>query len=176
MEFTGKVYGISQDYATGAFIISFTVNEKNTVVAGYDTIKDIDKLDIKAVKHRGKRSLDANAYAWVLMSKIASALNTSKEEVYEEMLCRYGELYEDDEGYITITIKATVDIEKIPGHWQFIKDNGAFKAYAKIKGSSEYNTKEMSVFIDGIVSEAKELGIETLTPAELEQMKVGWKA
>ena len=41
-------------------------------------------------------------------------------------------------------------------------------------GSSTYNTKEMSVLIDGIVYEAKELGIETLPPDELERMKVEW--
>ena len=41
-------------------------------------------------------------------------------------------------------------------------------------GSSTFNTKEMSVFIDGIVSECKELGIETLTSEELERMKAAW--
>lgn len=176
MEFIGRVSGISQDYATGAFTVSFTTNNKNAVVSGYETIKDIDKLDIKAVKHRKKRSLDANAYAWVLMSHMAYVLNTSKDEVYEEMLHRYGRLYEDDEGYIIITVKETVDIGKLSGHWQLLKTNGEFKAYAQIKGSSEYDTKEMSDFIDGIVSEAKELGIETIPPMELERMKAGWKA
>lgn len=172
MEFTGKVIGISQDYATGTYAVSFSVNEPDVVRSGYDSIKDIAILDIKAVKHREKRSLDANAYAWVLMSKIATVLRTSKEEIYEEMLRRYGVLYEDDGGYITVTVKASVDMNKIDGHWQLIKDNGTFKAYAMIKGSSEYDTKEMSSFIDVIVSEAKEMGIETLTPNELEQMKV----
>lgn len=47
--------------------------------------------------------------------------------------------------------------------------------YAKLKGTSEYDTKEMSRFIDGIVSEAKELGIETLPPDEVARMKREWK-
>lgn len=175
MEFTGKVVGLNQDYSTGSYTISFLVNETKAVLSGYDAIKNMDKLDIKAVKHREKRSLDANAYAWVLMSKIAAVLQTSKEEVYEEMLRRYGVLYEDDSGYITITVKAAVNMSKVDGHWQLIKDNGTFKAYAMIKGSSQYNTKEMSTFIDGIISDAKELDIETLTPAELERMKASWK-
>lgn len=176
MEFTGKVAGISQDYLTGSLTISFTVNEKAAVVSGYDSIKDVDRLDVRAVKHREKRSLDANAYAWVLMSKIAAELTTSKEEVYEEMLRRYGVLYEDEDGYITITVKSSVDVSKIEGHWQFLRENGSFKAYAMIKGSSQYDTREMSGFIDGIVYEAKELGIETLAPRELELMKVRWRA
>lgn len=174
MQFTGKVAGLVQDYATGTFTISFTVNERTSVTFGYDSIKDLDKLDVKAVKHREKRSLDANAYAWVLMSKIADALGTSKEEVYEEMLRRYGVLYEDEDGYITITVSNKVDMGKVDGHWQLIRQGEKFKAYAMIKGSSQYDTKEMSRFIDGIVSDAKELNIETLTPMELERMKVGW--
>lgn len=105
MEFTGKVSGISRDYMTGLLTISFSVNESGVVLAGYDAIKDTEVLDIRAVKHKKKRSLDANAYAWVLMSKIAAILRTSKEEIYEEMLRRYGFLYEDDGGYITVTVK-----------------------------------------------------------------------
>ena len=78
-------------------------------------------------------------------------------------------------GYITITVKSTVDMSRIEGHWEKIRDNGTFAAYAMIKGSSEYDTKEMSVFIDGVVSEAKELGIQTETPEEIERLKALWQ-
>ena len=43
------------------------------------------------------------------------------------------------------------------------------------KGSSEYDTREMSIFIDGIVSEAQGLGIDTRTPEELAEMKSLWE-
>lgn len=176
MEFTGRAVGVVKDYGdSGKFKITFEVNEDAAIKEHYDSIKDLDKLLIKAVKYRQKRSLDANAYAWVLMSKIAAVLNTSKEEVYEEMLRRYGVLYEDEAGYITITVKSTVDMSRIEGHWEKIRDNGTFAAYAMIKGSSEYDTKEMSVFIDGVVSEAKELGIQTETPEEIERLKALWQ-
>jgi hypothetical protein len=33
----------------------------------------------------------------------------------------------------------------------------------------------MSIFIDGIVNEAEEMGIGTITPDELERMKTDWK-
>ena len=55
------------------------------------------------------------------MSKLAEVLHTSKEEVYEEMLRRYGTLYEDGEGYITITLKSSIPIEKLEGHWLCIR-------------------------------------------------------
>jgi hypothetical protein len=51
-----------------------------------------------------------------------------------------------------------------------------FTHYKVYKGSSEYDTREMSIFIDGIVSEAKQLNIETLTPKELENLKNSWRA
>lgn len=42
-------------------------------------------------------------------------------------------------------------------------------------GSSTYNTKRMSRLIDMIVEDCKELGIETLTPQQLDAMKERWK-
>lgn len=176
MEFTGRAVGVVKDYGgSGKFRITFEVNEDAAIKEHYDSIRDLDKLSIRAVKFRKKRSLDANAYAWVLMTKIAAVLNTSKEEVYEEMLHRYGQLYTDDSGVITITVKNTVDMSKIEGHWQKIKGNDKFTGYAMIKGSSEYDTKEMSDFIDGVISEAKELGIQTETPDEIARMKALWQ-
>lgn len=175
MNFTGKVAGIAVDWQTGQYTITFTCNEPDVVKQNYDGIKDLEKLDIKVVKHRKKRSLDANAYAWVLMGKLAHILGTSKDEVYKEMLRRYGVLYEDEDGHITITAKNTVDMGKIDGHWMKIKDNGKYIGYAMIKGSSQYDTTEMSRFIDGVISECKEQNIETITPEELDHMKAVWK-
>lgn len=159
------------DIKSHKHIISFLINEKDFDLSEYASCD----LDITIKKHKEKRSLDANAYAWVLMSKLAGVLHTSKEEVYEEMLHRYGELYKDDDGYVTVTVKSNVDMSKIDGHWMRYKDNGKFTSYMMIKGSSNYDTPEMSKFVDGIVSECKELGIETLTPDELERIKNAWK-
>lgn len=168
----GRIVGVSRDFENNQLIVSFIFEED--VTGQYEKLKDEEKLTIDFKKYRKKRSLDANSYAWVLMSKIATVLDTSKEEIYEEMLRHYGTLYEDDDGYVVVTMKKTVAIEKLDGHWMPISDNGFFAAYAKIKGSSEYNTKEMSKFIDGIVSECKELEIETMTPDELSELKQKW--
>ena len=172
METTGRLTGASRTLDGRGIILTFEVD--GSAAGQVEGIMKQDRLRIKAVKYKEKRSLDANAYAWVLMTKIADVVSTSKEEVYEDMLRRYGYIYEDDEGYITVTVKKSVDMSKIDGHWKFIKDNGKFASYMMIKGSSEYDTAEMSRFIDRIVEEAKDLGIETLTPAELERMKNEW--
>ena len=84
MEWTGKLQSVSKDWQTGEMNITFTVNEQS-VVSEIDNIKDCEKLSLTAVKYRRKRSLDANAYAWVLMQKIAEAIHSDKWEVYLHM-------------------------------------------------------------------------------------------
>lgn len=172
MECTGKLHSVNRDWKTGKIIISFELNEEPT--EEINSIGLCEKLSIIAKKFRQKRSLDANAYCWVICTKIAEVIDSSKDEVYEEMLQKYGYLYKDEEGYIPVTVKAGVDMSKIQGHWKFYKSNGKFDSYLMIKGSSEYDSAEMAKFIDRIVDEAKALGIETMTPAELERMKAQW--
>lgn len=174
MDCTGKIQNITKDYMSGQLQITFAINEPSAINAVND-IKDCEKLSIKAEPYKKKRSLDANAYAWVLFTKIADAVNSSKDEIYEEMLQKYGVLHQDEDGYITVTVREDVDMSKIQGHWKFYKGNGKFSSYLMIKGSSEYNTAEMAKFIDAVVLEAKELGIETLPPDELERMKSLWQ-
>ena len=176
MECTGKLHSVNRDWKSGNIIIGFELNEEPTEAINF--IGLCEKLSITAKKFKQKRSLDANAYCWAIITKIANHpdIKSSKEEVYEEMLQKYGFLYQDEEGYIPVTVKAGVDMSKIEGHWKFYKSNGKFDSYLMIKGSSEYDTVEMAHFIDMVVQEAKELGIETLTPDELERIKATWKA
>lgn len=130
---------------------------------------------IKLTKWTEKRSLDSNSYAWLIISKIADKVGSSKEEIYEQMLCAYGTV--DDE-VPPITVIAGVDMSKFADHFfrfdsRKIGDK-EFDCYLRIKGSSEMDSKEMSHFIDGIVFEAKQLGIETLPPEEIRLMNERW--
>lgn len=172
MEFTGELKGIVRDWNTNQFNITFSINE-SSVVNEIDKLKDC-KLSIKAVKHREKRSLDSNAYAWVLMQKIAEAVNSDKWSIYLECLKKYSRSFSHvivkpeavekmKELYRTCVDLGEISVNGITGH--------QLQVYY---GSSTFNTKEMSVFIDGIVSECKGLGIETLAPEELERMMAQW--
>jgi hypothetical protein len=62
----------------------------------------------------------------------------------------------------------------VDGHWKFYQGNGKFNAYLMIKGTSEYNTSEMAKFLDMVIQEAKELGIQTETPDEIARMNALW--
>lgn len=172
MEFTGNIKGIARDWQTNQFNITFTINE-SSAVNEIDKLKD-SKLSIKAVKHREKRSLDSNAYAWVLMQKIAEAVNSDKWSIYLECLKKYSRAF----SHVIVKPEA---VEKMKELYRTCVDLGEISVNGKTGnqlqvyyGSSTFNTKEMSVFIDGIVSECKELGIETLPPEELERMKAQW--
>ena len=158
------------DYSIKKWLITFEVDAAPTE---YDTTKDKD-ITIEVKEHRKKRSLDANAYCWVLCTKLAEVLGSSKDEVYEEMIQRYSVLDKDDDGYVAITLLERIPISKVGGHWRFVKKEGKFCSYLRLKGSSEMDTKEMSVLIDGIVSECKEVGIETDSPREIERIKQQW--
>lgn len=131
-----------------------------------------DKLKVFEVnEHHEKRSLNANAYAWALIGKIADEIRSSKEEVYMIMLKRYGQ-------HEVISVRSDIDISGYVKYYEpfatgYIGQT-QFTHYKVYKGSSEFNTKEMSVLIDGIISEAKELDIETLPPAEIQRMKERW--
>ena len=140
-----------------------------------DTLIEKD-LAVTLKIYHPKRSLDANAYCFAIIGKMAAVLKTSTDELYEALLQRYGVFYQDDEGYITVTLKDNVDVSKLGGHWRWIKSRNGFSSYMMIKGTSEYDSAEMSKFIDQVVEEAKELGIETLPSTELERMKAEWTA
>lgn len=139
----------------------------------YDSLKDKElRIDIK--KWSEKRSLDANAYCWVLCTAIAGKLKTSKDEVYEEMIQRYAPYDKDDDGYITVTMIERIPVSKLGGHWRLINKKDGFNIYMKLVGSSEMDTAQMATFLDGVVSEAQELGIQTETPDEIERLKSLW--
>jgi len=172
MDCTGNIQSIVQDFESKGILVTLSLADVS--VQELQTLKAMDKLSVMLKKWHKKRSLDANAYCWVLITKIAEAVKSSKEEIYEQMLQQYGFCYKDDNGYITITVKTCVDMSKIGGHWMPIKDNGTWASYLMIKGSSEYDSAEMAHFIDCIVTEAKELGIQTETPDEIARMKSLW--
>lgn len=133
--------------------------------------KDI-VYDVKIDKHREKRSLNANAYLWKLVTEIGNILNKSKEEVYLQMLIDYGQSE-------MVSILSEIDVK---GYFKYYKLAGTsilngkeFNHYKIYKGSSEYDTKEMSILLNGVVQEAKNLGIKTKEDYELEKLIEEWE-
>lgn len=132
-------------------------------------------------EYKPKRSLEANAYAWVLIGKLANVLRADKEEIHLDMLKRYGQIALDREGNpIVFSVKSSIDPSSFSRYLVKIGEselNGeTFCHYKGLKGSREFDRGEMSIYIEGIISEAKELGIETLPDSQLEGLVNRWQA
>jgi len=113
-----------------------------------------------------KRSLTANNYYWALLSHLAEALRTSNDELHEIMLERYGVV----EGTL-ITVKADVPLSRIEGHWMLYKSDGKWNAYVQLLGSSKMDSAQFSALLDGLISECREQGIETMPETEIQRLK-----
>lgn len=176
MEFTGRIVGLSRDVDSSLWLMTIEMSKDTAEETVHNRYGQDVKVRVQITKWFKKRTKDANAYLWGLCSEIAKAVKSSKDEVYEEMLKRYGTFYKDENGYVIVTVKASVDMSKVDGHWKFCgeREDGKFKAYMMIKGSSEYDTKEMSDLLDGVICEAKQLGIPTTTKKDYQRMIEEW--
>lgn len=165
MESKCTYYGMSRDIKTNKIILSFLLD---TFSPEADLSGEL-RLTVRRWKER--RSLDANGYLWVLLTKMALCLNTSKEEVYEEMLNRYGVPFTDEDGgHVVVGVNKSINLKRA-GHWKHYKDDEACSYWYLLKGTSEYDTAEMSAFLDRVIDECKEMGIETASPDEIERIK-----
>ena len=148
-----------------------------------ESIEPGKQYDVEVKEHREKRSLDMNAYCWLLIGKLAAKLNLSPDEVYRSYI-------KDVAGnYQIVPIKAEL-VEKWDHLWcsghigRITVDIGPcraenLKGYHNVIsyfGSSDYDTKQMSRLISLVVEDAKAQGIETLTPQELSRMEEEWDA
>lgn len=134
----------------------------------YQYIKEDNKL-FEVKEFKPKRSKSQNSYAWELIGKLADAMSMSKDDTYFMMLQEYGQ-----------SMLIPVEPGKKPdGYFKYYNYHGhsvlnGKKAtwYRVYKGSSEYDTREMSIFINGIIQECSNLGIPTLTKEQVEELRL----
>lgn len=149
---------------------------KETVQEFVANLQNNPRKHVAEIKqYRKKRSLDANGYMWVILRAMAEKLKSTDKEIYREMIRRVGQA--------TILPVRDDAIEVFTRRWEatgegYQVDNlGPCKnteGYSNLRcyyGSSVYDSREFSILLDEIITEAKELGIETATPEEIEKMK-----
>lgn len=125
-----------------------------------------------------KRSLTANSYFHVLCQEIANVLGVSLIEVKNQMIRDYGQINFLSDGRMDYAIRPddfdylNYELEHYAPTTKTDVLNGILcRIYIVKRGSHTYDSKEMGILIDGTISEAKELGIDTMTPNELEHLK-----
>lgn len=120
------------------------------------------KLSISEIKKQ--RSLSQNAYAWALMQRMAEQQRTTAEEIYEIMLQRYGLL-------VLLRIppgqEKALDLHQLKLEQRILREGKEYHIFSGIIGSSKYDTEQMTRFLDGVVSECREMGIDTEIPDAL---------
>lgn len=130
-------------------------------------------IDAKLSVFREKRSLSANAYAWVLINKLADAMEQPDVDIYRHHIKEMG-VYRDVEVNEDAVNTLKVVWEAYGLGWLAEKvDFGKTEDKVLLRlwyGSSSYNTKQMSRFINSIVQDCQALGIETMTQAEIDRL------
>lgn len=176
-ELTGRISGVSLSYTTGKPLITFEVNEQINASDMVDELRECEKLSLKVCKYKQKRSLDANRYFWKILDEVAEALHTSKTELYLKYVRECGPFKD--------FVLTESEAKTFRQSWSMLgtgwpteqvdyHEDGERLVIRAYYGSSVYNTKQMSRLIDMVVQDAKSLGIETMTPEELERIKEAW--
>lgn len=186
MEVSGKYAGIFRNFENNKSIISFEINEIVTPemiekISTKDKKGNFPKLKICFDIFREKRSLDANAYYWQLLSKLAPKLHISTAFLHNQYLRKLSLLELIDGQAMRIVIPETEEAEKKVDEAEKYhlkptsqvkagNDGLAYRTYVMLRGSHTFDSKEMSQLIDLAVWDAKEQGIETIPPDELKGM------
>lgn len=178
MEITGKIINFNKDYKTRKVLATLMIDTED--IAKVEELSMLDKLSIVIKKFFKKRSLDANAYCWVLCDKIAKELCKdgtviTKEQVYKDAILQIG-TFEP-----VITQEVTFD--KFKRIWEkqglgfLVQEVSRKDKCVKVHcyyGSSTYDSKEMSLLIEVIIQLAKSLNIETKSQSEIDSLLKSW--
>lgn len=122
-------------------------------------------------RKKKKRSLDANAMCWALCTEIANVVRADKDSIYIDMLKRYGQRE-------VVSVLSAINVK---GYFKYYDEMGRgtvdgkeFTHYKVYKGSSEYDTREMAILLDGIIDEAKALDIDVISEREKSLLLQEW--
>lgn len=151
-----------------------TIEATGNVREMFDKLQDTD-CDIKINKHREKRSLDANAYMWVLCDRLAEKICSTKIEIYRDAIRDVG-IFKD----FKLSHAEAPSLEKawsMLGTGWLTERIGFDDDYVFVRcyyGSSMYNKRQMARLLDYIIQDCKNVGVETMTPEELAKLKAVW--
>jgi len=177
MQTTGIITNLDIDYETRKPKISLILDTNSLDIV--EQLKNENKLNIEMKKWYKKRSLDANAYCWVLCNNIANELSkngiTTKEEVYRDAILQVGSF----EPFIV----QEKSFEKFKRIWEkqglgfLVQEVSRQDKCIKVNcyyGSSTYDSKEMSLLIEILIQLAKSLNLETKSQNEINSLLESW--
>lgn len=143
-----------------------------------DSLEDEKQYVMTIKEKKNRRSLNANAYAWVLLDKLAEKLNISKTDLYRSYIKEIG----GNSDTVCCVDKA---VDSLCEAWQgkglgWLTDTLPSKIEGCTNvilyyGSSTYDSKQMSRLINLIVQDCIENEIPTLEDMEIERLCKEWR-
>lgn len=177
MKVSGRIAGANIGFMTNKPQLTLEINEINDFKQLVDDMNGLEKLSIEIKPFRARRSLDANAYAWVLMDRLAEKMGESKVAIYRDYVKHIG-------GNSEVVCVKNSAVERLREGWSkngigWITDTIPSKIEGCTNvilyyGSSTYDTAQMSRLLDLIVQDCKQLNIPTETPDEIARLKSLW--
>lgn len=163
-------------------VLTLTFNSNDLEFEELNLLKNYEKgVKFSIGKWSEKRSLDANAYFHLLVNKIARKINISDKECKVNLNLEYGTIAKDELGNnVVIKLPSSVDIKQYYDYAKFIgektENNLKLSYYVFYKQTHTLTRSEMSKLIEGVVYEAKNLGIQTETPEQISNMINLWSS
>lgn len=114
-------------------------------------------------ERRSRRSLTQNAYYWVMLNKLASALGYGDGEVHLNMLREYGT---SD----VFMVSGKVPLGDYFKYYDVLGRVGEAIEVKVYKGSSQMDSREFARLIDGMREECEAQGIDVMTPEEISRL------
>lgn len=153
MEVTGKILDIGLDFKSKYPKITIMLDQR--CINDLEELIQLDKLRIKITKYIKRRSMDANAYFWVLCGRLADKLGQNKDDIYRRLVREIGGNYE------VIPIRKDA-VEAFKRNWCSGRigwvceelGNSKIQGYVNLiayYGSSVYDSRQMSRLIDSVV-------------------------
>ena len=163
---------------TGQQLITLALTSKRDISDLKEIVSSGKLLEVEISKQKKKRSLDSNSYLWTLCQKIAEVIQSTKALVYQKFIRDVGQF--EIVPIKNEAVERWIEVWNSKGLGWFaeVMEDSKLPGYKKVisyYGSSCYDSREMSVLLDEVVRECKELGIETLPPDEIKALKESWK-
>lgn len=175
-EMSGKLYGNISFTAQGSPIVTIKLNERFSALKMVEELAGKD-ISIKVGRFKQKRSLDANAYCWMLIGKLAEKLNIPRTDIYRAAIKEIG----GNSDTVCVQDKA---VQSLCDGWQrngigwqtdtFPSKIDGCTNVILYYGSSTYDSKQMTRLVNFIVDECIQQNIEVKPAEEVASLLLSW--
>lgn len=168
---TTKTESFAWSADAAGMILSLRTPEARRIA---ETVKQGMPYTVEIKEYHPKRSLDQNALYWSVLTQFARVMRMSNAEAHNRMLRDYGTLkrFGDEIAFVFLPDTDEVERQTLEDETEHLKptsqvqvgnDGAVYRTYIMIKGSSSYDTSEMTRLIDGLIDECEQVGLEVLS-------------